>query len=110
MREQFVDRIPTAQVVPSEVVDSKSGDIGGALEHGVIHGNVLAKREGLLQHLRESAVHERRQAGQKRGGLGLKFAQRVQQHRSLPKEHPRVPKEVSGFDISYAVFCLKKKK
>src|SRR5260370_32782205 len=100
MREQFVDRIPTAQVVPSEVVDSKSGDIGGALEHGVIHGNVLAKREGLLQHLRESAVHERRQAGQKRGGLGQKFAQRGQQHPKLPKENSRVSKEIFRFYIS----------
>ncbi len=50
---QFVDGVPTADVVPADIARRNAGHVGRAFHHGVVDRNVVALREGRGQGWRK---------------------------------------------------------
>ena len=96
VRHQFVNRVPAADVAPSEFIASQPGHVVRMFDHAEIHRNVFAERKHLSQFCRKIRVRESRQARDQRGGFRLVFPHRVKHRLGLPEEHPRVPEVMAG--------------
>ncbi len=92
----FVDRFPTADIVPADVVEGDTGNAVGLLDDGVIDGDVFAERVNGGEAGGELAAGDGGQAGKQRGGFRLVAAEEFVEVVGAPEEHAGIPEEAAG--------------
>ena len=101
---QLVNRVPAADVIPTDLITCQTHNVIGALEHRVINRDVFAQRERFAEFLIELAVAERRQSGKNTGGLRQVAAQGVDHDAGAPEKHSGVPVESLRGQVFYGGF------